>query len=170
MPANLELKARILNIAAAKKIASNLTAQKPVVRSEIDTYFDVPRGRLKLREINESRAELIYYERANTKRSRYSNYSILPIVDTRGVKKMLKKSFGVRHVVRKKRIIYLYKNARIHLDTVRGFGEFIEFEVLVLKGRPQAIRLMKELKKHFGILKSSLIAGSYVDLLAKKHS
>jgi len=66
-------------------------------------------------------------------------------------------------MVIKSRIVYLYKNARIHLDRVRGLGLFLEFEVLVTKGKEQAAGLMKELRREFQIAKGDVIGGSYKD-------
>ena len=42
--------------------------------------------------------------------------------------------FGVSVSVRKQREVWLYQNARIHLDRVRGLGDFVEIEVVVHQG------------------------------------
>ena len=41
---------------------------------------------------------------------------------------------GAQGCVRKRREVWLYRNARIHLDTVEGLGQFIEIEVVVKEG------------------------------------
>ena len=71
---------------------------------------------------------------------------------------------GAQGCVRKRREVWLYKNARIHLDTVEGLGRFIEIEVVVTEGMPQARALMKELREVLGISAKDLIAGSYGEL------
>ena len=42
-----------------------------------DTYFRVPRGRLKLRESDGETAELIYYERSEETGERWSRFSFV---------------------------------------------------------------------------------------------
>jgi predicted adenylyl cyclase CyaB len=81
---------------------------------------------------------------------------------------MLTSLFGILAVVSKTRHLYLYKNARIHIDMVRGLGTFVEFEVLVKRGKQQARRLMRELTKVFSIAPRSTMGISYSDLLFKK--
>jgi len=51
---------------------------------------------------------------------------------------------------------------------VRGLGSFLEFEVLVTRGKPQARKLMKRLTVTFGIRKASIVGESYSDLLERK--
>jgi predicted adenylyl cyclase CyaB len=75
---------------------------------------------------------------------------------------------GIKVVVDKKRILYYYKNARIHVDTVKDLGNFMEIEVEVKKGDKQAETLMKELLEYLQIPKSDFIKNSYSDLLLKK--
>ncbi len=65
-------------------------------------------------------------------------------------------------------MLYLFNNARIHLDSVQGLGSFIEFEVLVTKGKTQAKSLMRTLSKKFSISKAAVIASSYSDLLFRQ--
>ena len=72
--------------------------------------------------------------------------------------------------VRKRREVWLYRNARIHLDTVEGLGRFIEIEVVVTDGMAQARALMKELRAVLGICAKDLIAGSYSDLSGERRA
>ena len=66
---------------------------------------------------------------------------------------------GVRACVRKRREVWLYRNARIHLDTVDGLGCFVEIEVVVTEGMAQARALMNELRDVLGISAKDLLAG-----------
>ncbi len=73
MPAprkNIELKARCADLGAAREAALVAGARVVGVLNQIDTYFVVPHGRLKLREINGERAELIQYDRDNDPNAR----------------------------------------------------------------------------------------------------
>ena len=72
---------------------------------------------------------------------------------------------GAKVRVRKRREVWLYRNARIHLDTVEGAGRFIEIEVVVTDKMAQARALMKELRDVLGIRSADLLAGSYGELL-----
>jgi adenylate cyclase class 2 len=81
----------------------------------------------------------------------------------------MKDTLGVLGVVRKRRELFFYKNVRIHLDTVKELGTFVEFEAECktpsqLKQAPAQIKF---LKKAFGIENTRLISKSYIDLISK---
>jgi len=67
--------------------------------------------------------------------------------------------------VKKKRQLYLFRNARIHVDKVEKLGTFIEFEVMVTKGRNQAKSLLLFLEKAFNIAPRSVLVSSYGDMM-----
>jgi len=168
MPTNLELKAQFPSIEQGSLIASRFIKRDPELLIHVDTYFNVREGRLKLREKNLEEAELIYYLRNDIKSDKISDYSIVPVHDAEGLKQLFNRVWGVKVVVDNKRLLYLYENARIHLDNVGGLGTFIEFEVLITRGKSQASRLMRRLRETFGIGDDAVVAGSYSDLLIKK--
>jgi predicted adenylyl cyclase CyaB len=165
MPTNLEIKVKYPSLAQAREISRTLGAKSGGTLKQTDTYFKVKQGRLKLREINEKELELIYYRRANSHGNRYSDYTVLELQKREAAKRVLNSLFETSIIVKKKRELFLYKNSRIHIDTVVGLGGFIEFEVLVVRGKKQAHRLMLFLRRKFGIDSSMLIAGSYSDML-----
>ena len=168
MPKNLELKSAYDSLAKAKRIARAMGAVHKGTLRQVDTYFNVRSGRLKLREIDGGEFELIYYKRANRKTSRYSDYRIVPLTEPRAARDLFRLLFGISVVVRKKRTLFLYQNARIHIDSVERLGTFIEFEVVVNRGRKQARALMQFLRKEFRIHPISLVGGSYSDMLRRK--
>jgi|WetSurMetagenome_2_1015567.scaffolds.fasta_scaffold114318_2 adenylate cyclase class IV len=165
MPQNLELKARISSISDAIHTARSLRMRFKGILRQRDIYYCVPHGRLKLRVINTHKAEMIYYDRSNKKGRRYSNYYILPIYNPKLANELYTAALSQKVVVDKRRLLFLYKNARIHIDNVHGLGAFIEFEVLVKYGKSQAQLLMKLLSEHFKIKRLATIAASYSDLL-----
>ena len=167
MPSNLELKVRIASIRHASSLAFKLGARRGGVLAQTDTYYRSPSGRLKVRETQGKQSELIYYHRRNFKGNRYSDYRRIPIEGPREMKGLLADLLGVLCVVKKERRLFLYKNSRIHLDTVQGLGNFLEFEVLVTNGKRQARTLMKELWKALEIRNNAVVAGSYSDLLQR---
>ncbi|HWP82839.1 MAG TPA: class IV adenylate cyclase [Bacteroidota bacterium] len=167
MPQNLELKCRLSarEVPRALSIARRLGAREAGILTQVDTYYSVPSGRLKLRSINSRLFQLIHYHRSNTRSSRFSRYSIISISQPHDVKKVLHAIFGKPLTVRKRRRLFLYKNARIHFDTVNRLGSFIEFEVVANRGRKQAVAFMRMLRRVFQIKPQAIIGVSYRDLL-----
>ena len=167
MPNNLELKARIPSLLHAEAICKKIRARRAGILRQEDVYFCVRSGRLKLRSFPGGKSELIFYRRANRKGGRYSAFTRMPVTHRFAMKRALSTTMGILCVVKKRRLLYLYKNARIHLDRVNSLGTFIEFEVLVTRGRPQAENLFRFLVQSFGLRTRDSIAGSYADLLLK---
>ena len=118
-----------------------------------DTYFNVPSGRLKLREwsvqedlqkvdmrpegynqiqeVHESGpsgALLIAYTRPNEERSRISDYLISPIADPTTFLPLLTAILGTWITIEKTRVLYRYGRTRIHFDRVKELGSFVELE------------------------------------------
>jgi adenylate cyclase class IV len=168
MPKNLELKSHYDSLSRAKRIARAIGAVHKGTLWQVDTYFKVRSGRLKLREIDGEQFELIYYERANARSSRYSDYRIVQLTEPRSARELFRTLFGISVVVRKKRTLFLYQNARIHIDSVERLGTFIEFEVVVNRGKKQAHALMQFLRKELRIDPRSLVGGSYSDMIRRK--
>jgi adenylate cyclase, class 2 len=174
---NIELKARVPDLAAARKNAQRVATRYLGVQQQTDTYFYCPQGRMKLREIVEfgnqpgkaqrTCAQLISYDRADQSDAKESHYQLVEIRDPARVRE-LKAQMGIRGVVVKRREIFLYENARIHLDEVTGLGTFLEFEAVLSGdvdedvGREQ----VNYLEKEFGISPADLVSCSYADLLA----
>jgi adenylate cyclase class 2 len=129
MPVNLELKARYASAQDAHARALSCSGQPAALLLQRDTYFRVPRGRLKLRETEAVCAELIYYERAEESAERWSHFVREDVTEPAGLLHVLTEAFGVLAVVRKQRTLYLFRDARIHVDEVEGLGTFVEFEV-----------------------------------------
>ncbi|MBI5476327.1 MAG: class IV adenylate cyclase [Ignavibacteriales bacterium] len=163
MPVNLEIKARISDIDSIKKITNEIGAKYSQELIQTDTYFNTKSGRLKLREIAETGAELIFYQRSETTNKRKSDFSIYKTQNPDQLKNLLTRSYGIKGVVRKKRELYMYGETRIHLDSVSELGNFIEFEIPVTSNNEDQSMLIFLMEK-FEIEESSLINGSYIDL------
>jgi len=155
-------------LSVARGIAQRIGARYVGRMRQIDTYYRTISGRLKVREIDGKKFELIYYERRNRRGSRYSNYFVIPLFEVLTLKRSLRKALGERVVVRKERELFLFKNARIHLDRVARLGAFLEFEVVVRHGRKQSEELLRFLKREFGVRLDSVVAGSYSDMLLRE--
>ncbi len=153
--------------AALRRRVRGLRARQVSNERQTDTYFRVASGRLKLRERSGGSSELIFYERAERAAKRVSDYFLYRVEDAGSLKRFLARALGVRVVVAKRRAVYLYENARIHLDAVRGLGQFAEIEVIIDRGERQARELMEELLRELRIETKDLIRASYADLLSR---
>ena len=164
---NIELKARLADYAAARKVAETVATRRLGAQHQIDTYFHCRQGRLKLRQIDRLRAELVWYARPDERGPKASDYQVAPLQHPETLKAILTAALGVRAVVEKRREIFLYHSVRIHLDDVVGLGHFIEFEaVLGGEADERASRAMLDsLTRHFAISPADLLAHSYVDMV-----
>lgn len=164
---NIEIKARCPDVDFVRRAAEKSGARKSEVLVQIDTYFPCATGRLKLREINGTRAELIWYQRANDIDARESNYIVVPTPDPAGLLAALSGALGVRGRVHKTRELWLYENVRIHLDEVRDLGTFLEFEAVISASVDEKIsrERLAILSRALSIRDEDRIARSYSDLL-----
>jgi predicted adenylyl cyclase CyaB len=172
---NTEIKAHISNMEDAEQIAATITDGTPPLKLyQTDTYFNVPRGRLKLRENEKGDigSELIYYLRPNEPGPKTSHYLIVEVQNHTELKELLASALGIKVVVKKKRTVFFFRNVRIHLDKVEGLGTFLEFEEVFAEGspRPGHDDLIKQLMQRFSVKKDDLIKESYCDLIAGKRS
>lgn len=154
------------------RLIRELGAKKQATLRQTDTYFEVPNGRLKLREEGlHYEAALIFYSRPNSKASRLSEYEIQKINsgDTKQMKRFLQKALTTSVIVKKERILYIFQNTRIHLDRVMGLGNFLELETVISKQK-----MSQAENKHRAVLRAleldtcEKIPVSYSDLLLAK--
>ena len=73
---NIELKARCEDLGRFRERLMSLGAESQDPERQIDTYFRVAHGRLKLRESLQSGPELIYYIRGDVAGARESHYQL----------------------------------------------------------------------------------------------
>ena len=91
----------------------------------------------------------------------------MPVVDPEATAHALADALGVRAVVEKARRLLMWRNVRIHLDSVAGLGNFIELEAVSDSpgGLPTEEAKLTELRAALNITDDLLIARSYADLL-----
>ncbi len=134
---------------------------------QIDTYFNVPNGRLKLREGNIEN-HLIHYHRKNQKGPKHSLVTLYASEPKSSLKKILKDSLGILIVVDKKREIYFIDNVKFHIDIVKGLGTFVEIEAIDRDGSISKEKLQEQCECYirlFEINPEDLVDVSYSDLL-----
>jgi adenylate cyclase, class 2 len=132
-----------------------------------DTYFEVPRGRLKLREEPDAVGHLIAYERPDHPGHKESRYRLIEVSEPAELRDALAAVLGITVVVSKARRLFIFEGVRIHLDRVDGLGEFIEFEGVAADGEDPSgfAELLVDLQQYFGLRDADLLSESYSDLL-----
>src|ERR1043166_5398724 len=114
---NIEIKARTESAAQTRHWLQAHHAVFKGLDQQTDTYFNVPNGRLKLREGNIEN-NLIFYERPDQAGPKSSQFQLVKIEDARGLKETLIRSLGIKVVVKKSREIYYIDNVKFHIDEV----------------------------------------------------
>jgi adenylate cyclase class IV len=178
VPRNIEIKVACTE-AQCVAIRARLETRSPVSieqLSHIDTYFQVPRGRLKVREIRSSHghsAELIQYFRTDQTGHRTSTYHRVPISTEQlaGIDVALSAALPVLVTVQKERTVAIWRSTRIHLDQVETLGHFVELETVLddaqlndAHGRAEFDSVVDWL----GLAGLESIPGSYSDLIIRK--
>lgn len=164
---NIELKARLADWDVAQKVAGVLATKRLGSQHQVDTYFHCHHGRLKLRQIDGLRAELVWYARADRRGPKSSEYQVMPLANPETLKATLGAALGIRALVEKRREIFLYHSVRIHLDDVVGLGRFLEFEAVLGPEVDEAAgrAMVDSLSRHFAIAPGDLLANSYGEMV-----
>jgi len=164
---NIEIKAKSNNQDEIRKILKSKKADFKGIDHQIDTYFKINFGRLKLRE-GEIENHLIYYQRENKKGPKQSDIILFKSNPKSSLKKILTKALGILIVVNKKREIYFIDNVKFHIDLVKNLGAFVEIEAIDSNGSIGKNKLMRQCQFFldlFKIAQKDLISVSYSDLL-----
>lgn len=166
---NIEIKAKTTN---PNKIREILTARGADFRGtdhQIDTYFKVSTGRLKLREGNIEN-HLIYYQRVDQAGPKQSDVILYKTDPNSPLKQILTQSLEELAVVDKKREIYFIDNVKFHIDQVDGLGSFMEIEAIDANGNIGKDKLLEQCQHYMqmlGISEKDLITNSYSDLILR---
>ncbi|MDQ7817445.1 MAG: class IV adenylate cyclase [Melioribacteraceae bacterium] len=162
MAFNLELKIKVDShpqiINKLKKINSKFLG----ILKQKDIYYKVSKGLLKLRVENKNYWLIKYFR--DEKGKRWSNYEILKL-SGRNPEKYLSEVFSVDQVVQKERKLFLYKNTRIHLDKVKGLGNFLELESVVTINKRRSEKEFNDVVRLLNLDLSKQIRASYKRLL-----
>lgn len=164
---NIEFKAKCNDLEIKEGL---LSKHNPVFIGDdhqVDTYFNVPVGRLKLREGNIENA-LIHYERENIAGSKSSEILLYRHSPEKSLKDILAKSLGVKTIVDKKRKIYFIENVKFHFDSVKDLGNFVEVEAIDEDGSIGKEKLQEQCDfyaKLLNIVAEDFIAISYSDMI-----
>ena len=167
MARNVEIKARVPDLDAVRRLASAIAPRPPELIAQVDTFFVVPAGRLKVREFANGSGELIAYDRADQAGPKAASYAVASCADAKALCAALSQVLPVRGRVVKRRELFLVGRTRVHLDEVERLGSFVELEVVLRDGEPvedgetEAFELMRRLQ----IAPEYLVSTAYIDLL-----
>jgi len=167
MPVNMEFKARVAGLADARLWLQSQHARFVGTDEQVDVYFRVPEGRLKLRMGHIERA-LIYYRREENAAIRQSDVWLYPLQDAQTLKQLLAACLGILGEVHKKREIYFIGQTKFHLDEVSGLGFFVEAEVIddsAIVDKQQMEQLAAYYRDSLHIAADQLVQASYLDLI-----
>lgn len=164
---NVEIKARSQKPDEIRNLLKSKGADFRGIDHQIDTYFKVRIGMLKLRE-GTLENHLIFYERERQKGPKASRVILLENKPGSPLKEIPLKSLGVLRVVDKQREIYFIDNVKFHIDSIKNLGTFLEIEAIDRDGSIGKGKLPEQFDhymKLFQIKSEDLIGGSYCDLL-----
>jgi predicted adenylyl cyclase CyaB len=167
MARNVEIKARVENVALLTPKVAALAREGPLEIAQDDTFFSCPAGRLKLRAFSNEAGELIFYRRVNQAGPKESFYIRSPTSAPESLRESLSLAYGQIGRIRKYRTLYLVGRTRVHLDRVEGLGHFLELEVMLVDDEPAelGVREAHDLMERLGIQPEQLIEGAYLDLM-----
>ena len=167
MPRNIEIKAVIDSVEAVLPRATAMAGFPAELIEQDDTFFSVPKGRLKLRQFADGSAELIHYHRPDSGQAKASDYVRVAAPEPDALREALARGCGVLGRVQKQRWLLLLGQTRIHLDRVLGLGDFMELEVVLHDGQSDAdgAAVAESLMQALGLANAPRLAGAYMDLL-----
>jgi predicted adenylyl cyclase CyaB len=164
----IEIKARCSNPSKVRQLLlQQLNIQFIGVDAQMDTYFKIPSGRLKLREGNIENS-LIYYDRENKKDAKKSDVTLYKPTEVASLKAVLLAALPTLIVVEKKREIYFIDHIKFHIDTLSALGSFIEIEVIDANDAMDISEMKEQCQWYMELLdiqKEDLMENSYSDML-----
>lgn len=166
----IEIKARSNNHESVRQKLKELGADFKGLDHQIDTYFKVNNGRLKLRE-GRIENNLIHYHRPDQEGPKLSNVTLYKSAHDSSLKKILTDANGILVIVDKKREIYFIDNVKFHIDQVENLGAFVEIEAIDEDGKLSTTELDEQCKRYIDILRiqeTDLVSVSYSDLLLNR--
>ncbi len=164
---NIEFKASANNLTTLEILLQQQNPRFIGEDHQIDTYFNIAVGRLKLREGNIENA-LIHYEREDFAGAKSSHVLLYQHQPDKTLKDILVKTLGIKAVVDKRRKIYFINNVKFHFDTVDGLGTFVEVEAIDKNGSIGKEKLQAQCDEYaalFNIEASDFCSLSYSDMI-----
>lgn len=167
MATNIEWKAKARDFDRQQELARQLTGELAIVLYQRDTFFAVPEGRLKLRQLSENEGDLIFYRREDIAGAKASHFLAAKTRHPNEVRQIFADRLSILGEVIKTRRLYFVGQSRIHFDSVEGLGHFIELEVVLREDQSheEGHAVARELQEKLGVATEDLIGVAYLDLL-----
>ena len=167
---NIEIKAKCGNHSKIRELLKNRQAKMGEIEAQVDTYFNVKNGRLKLRQAD-SVSTLIFYQRENFPGIKPSEFLLCSVNDPKSLEILLERALGTIIKIRKKRETYYIDNIKFNLDVVQELGNFIEIEASTNTKNDfnKLTAIVNEYLKLFEINSKDLLSHSYSDMLLMKN-
>jgi len=162
----VELRARCKNIAVVRKRLLEIGARSLDVFCQVDTYFNVPNGEMRLSVINGGKGILVYRPQEHTGSA--SEVFLTEIRNPGELAALLKAALGIKCVVHRTREAYSWRDTSIYLDKISGLGGFVELQAKVSEGGEEKAPALLEALQRLGISEASLIRKSYSELIEEK--
>ena len=167
---NLEFKVQIFNCEAYERKLQTLNPKSLGTEKQLDTYFNVEKGRLKLRESGK-KSRLINYVRAEDAGIKIAQIMLYEHEPNIMLKRILTEQLGIKVIVNKERKKYSCGSVVFHFDVVDELGSFLEVEVSDIDNHFSIKKMQQIIDKYvqfFDLKKDQLIKASYSDLLIDK--
>lgn len=171
---SVEYKCELRDPVLAQAVCKRLGGVRAAICRQVDTYFRVPDGRLKRREVSseagEEPVEWFFYHRENRAQPKICRFTIYSEAQARARFGQAPPPLWV--VVRKRRTIWVLGGVRVLVDEVDELGWFLEVQALVSPAQHVGV-CHREIRRLLAALKPALgesIACSYADLLAQERA
>ena len=166
MATNLELKVKLDSPEEMIRIVKEIKAEFKGELKQVDVYYKIKDSLLKLR-LEDGTQTLIKYSRNEKPGDRWSDFQLISL-GKNDARQFLSGILEEETVIEKKRLLYYYDGTRIHIDTVKDLGSFLEFETHVIVSREDAVRRFNTLLGLLRISKEDEIRKSYRDIMLEK--
>lgn len=169
MASNIEIKARVADLARTLSRASQVSGAEGCLIVQRDTFFNCMSGRLKLREFADGTGQLISYDRPDALEPTQCEYRLYPTQSPTVLRDTLMMTLECCGEVKKNRYLFISGRTRIHVDDVEGLGSFLELEVVLESGSDQStgVQEAEMLMEKLGVAENDLVRGAYIDLISE---
>ena len=161
---DFNIKANVTDLSRTERALADMQATFVGVDNQKDTYFSVPKGKLKLREGTIENL-ITHYERVDEKgmeRTIVYQYDLKPTAEQ--ISK-LHREHVIIAIIEKERKIYFLDNVKIHLDKTVNGKSFVEVEAIDSNDSMSMEQLRLQclsVKEKLGIKDSELVKSGYL--------
>lgn len=166
MPTNLEIKVPVRNLNKLIKIVESNNGKKIYSSRQIDIYYKIPNGRLKIRNSSGEKS-IIFYKRNEDGKERWSDFEVIKVKNPEEWIKFFDRFLERLIVVDKFRTLYHLENTRIHFDKVKKLGSFVELETKVVTNKKNARKEFEKILNLLDLKTENQILNSYSDLILR---